>query len=129
MKSLSAVGNNLMVKMRKKRHLFRLYYKIMSFHYATRKIGPICKISTCFEDLSFLNPRSNLSLIFPMMFDIILIVRIICAINIMTNLSPITAANTCSVVRLYRRTHQWSLLTVLLYTAIRDINYENEERL
>ena len=32
----------------------------MFFHYATRKISLICKISTFFEDLGFLNPRSHL---------------------------------------------------------------------
>ena len=34
----------------------------MFFYYATRKISPICKISTFFEDLGFLNPRSHLKL-------------------------------------------------------------------
>ena len=33
----------------------------MFSHYATRKISPICKISTFSEDLSFLNPRSHLN--------------------------------------------------------------------
>ena len=33
----------------------------MFFHYATRKITPICKILTFFEDLSFLNPRPILN--------------------------------------------------------------------
>ena len=32
----------------------------MFSHYDTRKISPICKISTFSEDLSFLNPRSHL---------------------------------------------------------------------
>ena len=32
----------------------------MFSHYATRKISPICKISTFSEDFSFLNPRSHL---------------------------------------------------------------------
>ena len=31
----------------------------MFFHYATRKISPICKISTFSEYLSFLNPNSR----------------------------------------------------------------------
>ena len=34
----------------------------MFSNYATRKISPICKISTFFEDLSFLNPRNHLNL-------------------------------------------------------------------
>ena len=32
------------------------------FHYATRKISSICKISTFFEDLTILNPRSHLKM-------------------------------------------------------------------
>ena len=32
----------------------------MFSHYATCKISPTCKISSFFEDLSFLNPRSHL---------------------------------------------------------------------
>ena len=32
----------------------------MFFHYATRKIGPTCKISIFFKDLSILNPRSHI---------------------------------------------------------------------
>ena len=32
----------------------------MFSHYATRKISPICKIATFYEDSSFLNPRSHL---------------------------------------------------------------------
>ena len=35
----------------------------MFSHYATRKISPTCKISTFFEDLSFLNPRSHLKIL------------------------------------------------------------------
>ena len=34
----------------------------MFFHYAARKISPISKISNFFEDLSFLNPRSDLNM-------------------------------------------------------------------
>ena len=34
--------------------------KTMFFHDATRKTRTTCKISTFFEDLSFLNPRSHL---------------------------------------------------------------------
>ena len=34
----------------------------MFSHYATRKISPICKISTFSEDLNFLNPRSHLKM-------------------------------------------------------------------
>ena len=34
----------------------------MFSHYATRKISPICKISTFSDDLSFLNPRIHLNL-------------------------------------------------------------------
>ena len=32
----------------------------MCFYYAIRKISPVCKVSTIFEDLSFVSPRSNL---------------------------------------------------------------------
>ena len=32
----------------------------MFIHYETRIISPICKMSTFFEDLSFLSPRSHL---------------------------------------------------------------------
>ena len=32
----------------------------MFFHFETRKISLICKISAFFEDVSFLNPRSHL---------------------------------------------------------------------
>ena len=32
----------------------------MFSHHATRKISPICKISTFSKDLSFLSPRSHL---------------------------------------------------------------------
>ena len=34
----------------------------MFFHYETCKISTICKMSTFFEDLSFLNPRSHLNI-------------------------------------------------------------------
>ena len=34
----------------------------MLSYYATRKISPICKISTFFEGFSFLNPRSHLKI-------------------------------------------------------------------
>ena len=36
----------------------------MFFHFVTRKISLICKISAFFEDLSFLKPRNHLKIIF-----------------------------------------------------------------
>ena len=43
----------------------------MLFHYATHKISLICKISTFFEDLSFLNPRSHLNAKQRRLFEVI----------------------------------------------------------
>ena len=56
--SSAFVENNFMVKIRKKQFLSSV---IKSNVFSACKRSSICKMSTFFEDLSFLNPRSHLN--------------------------------------------------------------------
>ena len=57
---LIAVENNFMIKKKEKTLFLWSILENTCFHYATRKISPVYKVSTIFEDLSFVSPRSNL---------------------------------------------------------------------